>query len=342
MHLGRVLRKIAWIAGIIILVCVVLILIALAPTEDLPSFIRHKTRALTTRRFDSTPERLKRGRYITQTVAHCFACHSPREDHPAHHGSFVPGQDAKGQFGTWGPYHLAVPNLTPDQGTGIGNWTDDQLARAMREGIGHDGRVLTTMMPYQWFSRMSDEDVASIIVYLRSLPPVHNPLPRMRLPLILRLLDPSYPEPITSSVPQPDLSDPVRRGAYYIALGKCFDCHTAQNWRGAPIPGLEFAGGNWFPDGEVSAPNLTPDPSGISYYDEAMFIQVMRTGKVGGVRELHGPMPWWEVGHMTDEDLKAMFAYLRTLRPVKHRVDNDEPRRYCTVCRRKHRGGALN
>src|SRR6266571_2314303 len=104
MHVGRVLRKIAWIAGITILVCVVLILIALAPTEDLPSFIRHNTRALTTRRFDSTPERLKRGRYITQTVAHCFACHSPREDHPAHHGSFVPGQDAKGQFGTWGGY----------------------------------------------------------------------------------------------------------------------------------------------------------------------------------------------------------------------------------------------
>ena len=70
-----------------------------------------------------------------------------------------------------------APNLTPDPETGAGSWTDDQLARAMREGVGHDGRALFPIMPYQHYRNMSDEDLASVVVYLRSLPPVHNQLP---------------------------------------------------------------------------------------------------------------------------------------------------------------------
>ena len=67
------------------------------------------------------------------------------------------------------PGKIVAPNLTPDPETGAGNWTDDQLARAIREGIGHDGRALFPMMPYTHFREMSDEDLASVIVYLRSL-----------------------------------------------------------------------------------------------------------------------------------------------------------------------------
>jgi len=234
-----------------------------------------------------------------------------------------------------------VPNITPDLEAGIGSWTDDQLARAVREGIGHDGRVLLSSMPYESFRSLSDDDLASIIVYLRSLLPAHNPLPRMRLPLILWLLDTGYPKPILKPVPPPDFSDPIERGRYYVALGKCFDCHTPVTRWGRPIAGLEFAGGNWFPDGEVASANVTPDPTGIPYYDETLFIRVMRTGKIG-TRELRGPMPWWYLGHMTDEDLRAMLAYLRTLRPVRHIVNSSEPRTWCKVCGHRHGGGYRN
>jgi len=92
---------------------------------------------------------------------------------------------------------------------------------------------------------------------------------------------------------------------------------------------------------KVAASNITPDPSGISYYDEALFIQTMRAGHVGA-RELAPAMPWRYFRNFTDDDLKAIFSYLRTLRPVKHRVDNSEPPSYCKVCGQWHGGGELN
>jgi hypothetical protein len=100
-----------------------------------------------------------------------------------------------------------------------------------------------------------------------------------------------------------------------------------------PIPGMEFAGGQiiGLPSGKVASANLTPDPSGIPYYDEALFIKTMRTGAVGGVRELNSVMPWMVVRNMTDQDLAAIFAYLKTLKPVHHRVDNTEPLGLCPL-----------
>jgi len=92
---------------------------------------------------------------------------------------------------------------------------------------------------------------------------------------------------------------------------------------------------------QVSSANLTPDPSGISYYDEAQFLKTIHTGKVGA-RKISPIMPWWYFSHATEDDLKAIFAYLRTLTPVHHRVDNGEPVAYCRICRRRHAGGALN
>jgi len=113
--------------------------------------------------------------------------------------------------------------------------------------------------------------------------------------------------------------------------------------KGQPKPGLEFAGGLLLtpPEGTVMAANITPDSSGISYYDEDLFIQTMRTGKVKA-RSLSPVMPWTFYRNMTDEDLKAMFAYLRTLKPVKHSVDNTEALTPCKLCGMKHGGGSKN
>jgi len=91
----------------------------------------------------------------------------------------------------------------------------------------------------------------------------------------------------------------------------------------------------------VVSPNITPDASGISYYSEQSFITAMRTGYVGA-RKLNSIMPFGEFKNLTDDDLKAIYAYLRTLPPVKHRVDNTMVATYCKVCKQKHGAGIEN
>ena len=131
-------------------------------------FVGPRARALTTRRFAPTPERLARGTYLVKHVTPCMECHAPHRwaehDAPVEANMLGAGQEMP-MNGL--PGRVVAPNLSPDPETGAGNWTDDQLARAIREGIGHDGRALFPMMPYQRFRAMSDEDVASIVVYLR-------------------------------------------------------------------------------------------------------------------------------------------------------------------------------
>jgi hypothetical protein len=106
---------------------------------------------------------------------------------------------------------------------------------------------------------------------------------------------------------------------------------------------LDFAGGFVLkgPTGTVASANITPDPSGISYYDESLFLHAMREGRVGA-RQLNAAMPWWFYGKLTDDDLKSIFAYLRALKPVKHKVDNAEPPTFCRVCRQTHGSGDKN
>ena len=106
---------------------------------------------------------------------------------------------------------------------------------------------------------------------------------------------------------------------------------------------MAFAGGSPIsgPWGSVATANITPDASGISYYDEALFLAVMRTGFVKA-RPLSAVMPVLVCKNLTDEDVKAMFAYLRTLKPVRHRVDNSEPPTFCKLCRGMHGAGDQN
>ncbi len=133
---------------------------------------------LTARKFEPTPERLERGRCIFMGLSACVR-------YPYSHGPVaawlppLPEMIGAGQvLPKLLPGRIVAPNLTPDAETGAGNWTDDQLARAIREGIGHDGRALFPMMPYQNFRELSDEDLASIVVFIRSLPPIRHELPK--------------------------------------------------------------------------------------------------------------------------------------------------------------------
>jgi mono/diheme cytochrome c family protein len=319
-----------------------LITISATVTNSWPILLGPNTRPLTSRTFEPTPSRLERGKYLSENVLGCFDCHSQRNwDLPGappiaemKGAGFVIEEEGFGK--------AALPNITPDVETGAGSWTDDMLARAIREGIGHDGRALFPFMPYQDYSALSDEDLASVIVYLRSIPAVRNELPKSEIPFPINFLIRNAPRPITSPVAEPDLSDSVKRGAYLVQIAACTKCHTPSE-KGTPVAGMEFAGGHPFegPFGKVASANLTPDASGIPYYDEALFLKAIRTGHVGA-RKLSSVMPWVFYRNMTDQDLKSIFAYLQTLKPVSHRVDNSEPPKLCKKCGAIHGGGEGN
>lgn len=327
---------------ITLLVIITVAVVGITLTIGWRPFIGAKKRALTDRKFESTPHRLLRGKYLVDAVTGCFGCHSDL-DWSKPGAPPMAGREGSGHI--WSDQNLpwlVAANITPDKETGIGNWSDDTLARAIREGIGADGRALFPMMPYQSYREMSDEDLASIIVYLRTIPPVKNQLPTTKMPFPLNFFIQKLPQPITSSVPQPDESKPVVRGGYLVKLAACADCHTPQE-KGQPIAGMEFAGGFLIhePKGDVISDNITPAASGIGYYNDLTFIQAMRTGKVGA-RPLRWSMPWYFYGKMGDEDLKSMFAFLKTVRPLKHQLDNLEPPTYCRLCKQRHGFGATN
>jgi mono/diheme cytochrome c family protein len=322
----------------------VILAITITFTVGWRPFLGPRHRALTSRQFESTAQRHARGEYLVQNVTGCAVCHSVRDftkhDDPVTPGTLLAGShiDDPGMPGT-----VYAPNLTSDPETGAASWSDDQLARAIREGIGHDGRALFPMMPYMNYRSLSDEDLESIIVYLRSVPPIVHSQPQTKLNFPVNLLIRSVPVPLTEPVAEPDRSTSAQRGAYLVKIAVCADCHTPSNQKGDGLPGMEFSGGSTFTGnwGSVASANITPDPSGIPYYDEKQFIQVVRTGFVGA-RKLNQIMPWSTYRGMTDADLADIFAYLKTLKPVRHHVDNSLPATFCKLCRQRHGGGDQN
>lgn len=299
-----------------------------------------------------TPERLARGKYLVEGLLQCTACHSdidfskrPIEPFPGK--TFGGNVFMKETAGLPEPNLIVAPNISSDPEFGAGTWKDAVFVRALRQGIGHDGRTLFPLMPYPFFRNLSDEDLASVIVYVRSFPPVHIQQPKIVLTEeIKKTFQPLPPLP---HVPEPDRSDRVAYGKYLVNAGHCSACHDSYDNKGNPISGMDFAGG-----GELTGPweggtqlktvnalNITPDASGIGYYSEAMFVEVLRNGGFKS-RPLSSIMPWNFFRNLSDDDLKAMFAYLRTVKPVCHHVDNTETPTYCKICKTKHGLGAMN
>jgi mono/diheme cytochrome c family protein len=309
-----------------------------------------------------TAAAVARGRYLAHAVCECFECHSPLYDDDR--VLPIPGKLGSGDVLNE-KTHLVAPNITPDPETGAGRWTDEQLARAIRQGIGHDGRRLSVVMPYSTLSILTDDDVHAIIAYLRSLPPVRRSLPKW---VHDRVGEPPADPPRAPATPD-ELATRRGRGAYLAHLARCVHCHTPRTDTGSEHTrrrDMEFGGGRRFettryfdeldadpvrtpdeaerldPRSFVTSPNITQDPSGIPYFDEALFIQTIRTGRVAGVRPLSRAMLWFEFRKLTDDDLGAIFEFLRSVPPVRHRVNNVDPPTYCPRCRRRHGLGELN
>jgi mono/diheme cytochrome c family protein len=305
-------------------------------------------RPVTDRKFEATEASLARGKYLVEGPAACFHCHS-EHDMSKPDGPII---EAKKGAGWSLPIpdlnNIAARNITPDRETGIGDWTDDEIARAIQEGVRKDGTALFPIMPYQSFAKLDEEDLASIVVYLRTIPAVKNVVPTRQLPGPLEYIVKTMPKPLMTPQRSHPASTPAERGQYLVNLAGCGSCHTPTDNQGIPLPGMEFAGGGLFhdpgPTGEtkvVFSINLTPDASGIAHYDESLFMQTLRTGEMGG-RRLTPVMPFENFRNMTDEDLRDIFAYLKTLTPMKHRISNTDPPTPCAACNQTHGLGELN
>lgn len=317
--------------------CAVIVLACFA----LPSVAASKAgvpaaRPISSQPYVSTPERVERGRYLANGILQCFACHSERDwdapGAPPRAGMLGAGQVLSDEPGK----RRVAPNITPDLETGAGTWPDDALARAIREGIGHDGRALHPQMWYRSFRKLSDNDVAAVVVYLRTLPPVHHELPPMQWDAAARARVAAQLKPLTAPVADPG-SGPLERGRYLVQLADCQGCHTS--WYSKRQPGL-YGGGNEIVSGERKAfsTNITPDPSGVMA-DRAGFISLIRSGKNGSLSPL---MPWIVFRNLDDDDLDAIRLTLAHLPPVSHYLSNALPPTHCPVCGQEHGLGDSN
>jgi mono/diheme cytochrome c family protein len=280
-------------------------------------------------KFDAAPEHLARGEYLANHVVGCTTCHSQR-DYTRFSGPFTPETlGAGGQKFDLGPAGVVYSkNITP---AGIGNWTDGELLRAVTQGVAKDGTPLFPVMPYPHFGAMSEDDVHAVLAYIRSLKAIESPAPPPRqLSFPLNLIVRTIPGPNTyRKRPSPD--DKVAYGKYVTDAALCSDCHTPIDDRGTPLPGMDFAGGMEILETgyRVRSANITPDANtGIGSWTEQQFIDKFKafetpTNATLGEHERaqNTPMPLAMYSGMTREDLSAIFAYLRTLKPVTNRVE---------------------
>ena len=212
----------------------------------------------------------------------------------------------------------------------------------MREGIGHDGRALFPIMAYERFRSMSDEDLASVVVYLRSLPPVQHELSKTEIIFPVKYLIRNVPEPINAPVAAPDPSDRTAWGKYLVTIAGCEDCHSPNDAHGQPIPGMSFAGGFSHFERREGCRRQSDAGCHRGQLLRRSFVPEGDADRLCGRKKLSSLMPFPFYGNMTDEDLKAIFAYLRTISPVKHRVDNSLPVSYCKLCKQWHGAGDQN
>lgn len=280
-------------------------------------------------RIDPTPERIERGRYLSQAVLGCFGCHAQR-DWGRMGAPVIAGTEGsaglciKPEHGA--PGTICSANITPHPTAGIGSWTDGEIIRAIREGVSREGRPLFPMMPYQSFRSLSDEDVAAVVAYLRSLPPSPATSPPTELMFPVNLAIRLGPTPVDGVVPSPEAKEGVAYGRYLATVANCEGCHSNEPEK--PFGGGFPFGGPW---GKVVSANITPDDeTGIGRLDKAAFIARFKVHasldtSIPVPPQANSIMPWLQFAQMTEGDLGAIYDYLRTVTPVSQRIVTRPP-----------------
>ncbi|MGA9522101.1 MAG: c-type cytochrome [Myxococcaceae bacterium] len=319
------MKKLLLIVGAVVAVLVVGAVVFVSSKPD--------HRAASSETFEATPERLARGKYLVENITNCLHCHS--EMNLEKFGTPpVPGTEGKGggfclDASMGFPGKVCASNISSDKETGIGAWTDGEIARAIREGVSRDGTPLFPVMPYPFYRNMSDEDVKSIVVFLRTLPPIHHKVAPRELEPPLNVLVRFMPKPLEGPVAEQDLTDLKVRGRYLVEMGACGDCHTPKDDKGNPLPGRELSGGQEFkmPWGTFRTANLTPHATGLGQWNKETFIARFKAYANPEVRDAkvdpknNTIMGWYAYARLTDEDLGAIYDHLRSLPPVDNAVN---------------------
>lgn len=320
----KVLAVLLLIVAIVIVGAITYVTQAL-PDIDVPTDLK----------VDVTPERVARGEYLANHVCVCMDCHSTR-DWNTFAGPLVPGTlgvggevfDQTMQF----PGRFVSRNITPH---GLGSWTDGEIYRAITSGVSKDGHPFFPVMPYTYYNTMANEDLYSIIAYLRTLPAiVTDPEPSKAdfpMSVILHMI----PKP-AAPVERRDPADAVAYGAYVANAAGCRECHTKME-KGKPV-GEPFAGGfefNFPSGGVVRSPNITPsEEGGIGRWTREQFIERFKLYSDSGYvaptidwerGDMQTVMPWAMYTGMTEQDLGAIYDYLRTIKPVAGTIEKWTP-----------------
>lgn len=318
--MNKVFKVIGIVVGVIILGMIgvmAYIKLALPNVGDAPTLTVNKT-----------PERVARGEYLANHVTVCIDCHSTR-DYTLFSGPITPGTQGKGgeSFSQKEgfPGLFTAKNITP---SGIGNWTDGEIYRAITTGVSRDGHAFFPVMPYPYYGKMADEDVQSIIAYVRTLKPIENKPADSKADFPFNFILNTIPKK-AEPMPLPDPKDELATGKYLVMISGCVECHT-QAEQGQIIQEKSFAGGRDFkmPTGMLYTPNITPDKeTGIGNWTKEAFITRFRSyadstykpGKVGS-NDFQTIMPWTMYGGMNEQDLGAIYTYLTSLKPIHNKV----------------------
>ena len=257
---------------------------------------------------------IARGRYLAFGPAHCVDCHTPAGGAPLSGGVrfSLPLGD------------IYSPNITPDSTTGIARYSDGQIARMLRYNVRPHGRAAA---PFMQFERMSDEDVVAILSFLRSNRPVTHAVPNHELNVMGKtvLTFVIKPNPLDNKAPKtsPASAPTVERGEYLVnSVGECAGCHTARDLRTGAFIGPHLGGGAEFPSDidptiTLTPPNLTSDPTGMTgRLSEEQFLARFHQGLV--IKE--SIMPWKAFTTMNDDDIRAIYRYIKTVPAVHNEV----------------------
>lgn len=287
-----------------------------------------KVSAATDIKIEPTAERLERGKYLANSFAFCIDCHSDR-DITKFGMPVVPGTEGKGgmDYGE-GAGFVPAANITSDKETGIGNWTDGEILRAIVSGVNKEGKFLAPMMPYPMFAQMDKEDLYSIVAYIKTLPPIKNKVPEKNLKFPVSLIFRTIPADVKEFGKRPDGSDKIKLGEYNGVA--CKFCHSPSD-KGEFIPGKEFSGGVEFPmpDGSIiRSSNISPDKeTGIGSMTKEVFIAKFKScldeaNLDPKTRGYNTPMAWNFIAKTaTTEDLSAIYDYIMAQPPVNNKVE---------------------
>jgi mono/diheme cytochrome c family protein len=284
---------------------------------------------------DMSPEKIERGKYLANTVCVCIDCHSSRD------WTKFAGPPVKGTFGKGGelfdekfgfPGSYVSKNITP---VGLKDWTDGEIFRAITCGVSKDGHALFPVMPYPYYGQMDEEDIKCIIAYIRTLEPVDFKPAESKSNFPMNFIINTIPKK-GNPVKLPSKTDEAAYGKYIATSAGCVECHSPVD-KGRIIAGKEFSGGREFPfpNGNIlRSSNLTTDrETGIGAWSKEQFVKLFKARSDSAAENMKvGPtdfntiMPWVMYGKMTEEDLGAIYTYLRSIKGIKNQVEKFTPK----------------